>query len=145
MPSLETSLIRKDLGHLQIVAELWGIPLKAPNAKSALPILIEQMLSPPNLQKTIVNLPKESLKALTIIQQQGGRMNWSLFTRRFGEIREMGPARRDREQPYKHPISAAETLWYHALIARAFFDTPNGPEEFVYIQTRFTISFQREA
>jgi hypothetical protein len=24
-------------------------------------------------------------------------------------------------------------LWYRALIARAFFDTPNGPEEFVYI------------
>ena len=133
MPNLETSLIRKDLGHLQIVAELWGIPLIAPNAKSALPILIEQMLSPPNLQKTIANLPKESLKALTIIQHQGGRMNWSLFTRRFGEIREMGPARRDREQPYKRPISAAETLWYHALIARAFFDTPSGPEEFVYI------------
>ena len=60
-------------------------------------------------------------------------MPWAAFARRFGEIREAGPGRRDREQVYLNPISAAETLFYRALLARAFFDTPYGAQEFAYI------------
>jgi hypothetical protein len=45
----------------------------------------------------------------------------------------MGPARRDREKPYLNPISPVEMLWYRALVGRAFFNTPAGPEEFAYL------------
>jgi hypothetical protein len=58
---------------------------------------------------------------------------WQQFIRRFGVVREMGPGRRDRQRPDRQPISPAEVLWYHAVVARAFFETPNGPEEFAYI------------
>ena len=62
-----------------------------------------------------------------------GRLPWMLFTRRHGAVREMGAGRRDREQPFEKPVSPAEILWYRALLARAFFDTPSGPQEFAYI------------
>ncbi len=55
------------------------------------------------------------------------------FTRRFGDVREVGPGKRDREQPHLHPNSATEILWYRALLAKAFFDTDKGPQEFAYI------------
>ena len=60
-------------------------------------------------------------------------MPWAAFARQFGEIREAGPGRRDREQVYLNPASTAETLFYRAFLARAFFDTPNGAQEFAYI------------
>jgi hypothetical protein len=60
-------------------------------------------------------------------------MPWSQFTRRNGELREMGPGRRDREQPHQNPVSPVEMLWYRGLVGRAFFDAPGGPEEFAYI------------
>ena len=81
----------------------------------------------------VSSLPMEVKTALEDLTQHGGRLPWAQFTRTYGEVREMGPAKRDRERPYEQPISAAETLWYRAFVARAFFDTPAGPEEFAYI------------
>jgi hypothetical protein len=45
----------------------------------------------------------------------------------------MGDARRERERPDLNPENTAEFLWYRGLVARAFFDTPGGPEEFAYV------------
>jgi hypothetical protein len=67
------------------------------------------------------------------LASNAGRLPWAQFTRQHGEVREIGAARRDREHPYLSPVSAVESLWYKGLVARAFFDTPAGPEEFAYI------------
>ena len=45
----------------------------------------------------------------------------------------MGAGKRDRERPHLKPASISEVLFYRALIARAFFDTDKGPQEFAYI------------
>ena len=39
----------------------------------------------------------------------------------------------DREKLYLNPTSTTEILYYRALLARAFFDTQKGPQEFAYI------------
>jgi hypothetical protein len=133
MPDLNESLQGRDLGHLRIVAEFWGIELDVPDARSGLPVLVKVMLDPHVAAEIVNDLPGEVRAALQDLAQGDGRMPWALFTRRYGEVREMGAGRRDREQPYLDPVSAAEMLWYYGLIARAFFDTPEGVEEFVYI------------
>ncbi len=133
MPDLIQSLLDKDLGHLQIVAEFWGVDLHAPDARSALPELALAILDPQVVEETIDILPAIAREALDALVANQGRITWAAFSRQFGEIRVMGPGRRDREQAHRNPISAAETLWYRALVARAFFDTPRGPEEFAYI------------
>ena len=137
MPDLIYSLQGRDLSHLRMVAELWGVDLKAPDSRSGRQALVKTLLNPISVEDNIELLPDEARSALDELLRNDGRMPWSLFTRRFGEIREMGPARRDREQPHLKPKSVVEVLWYRALVARAFFDTSSGPQEFAYIPDDF--------
>ncbi len=45
----------------------------------------------------------------------------------------MGAGKRDRERPHLNPSSTSEYLFYRGLLARAFFDTDKGSQEFAYI------------
>jgi hypothetical protein len=139
MPDLVKSLQGRDLGHLFIVAELWGIDLGTPEEHGGLDIrrtlqrLVPSLLDKIALQEMIDSLPAEAKIAFEELAQADGRLPWQLFTRRYGVVREMGPGRRDRDQPYLAPVSPAEILWYRGLLARAFFESPTGLEEFAYI------------
>jgi len=133
MPDLSQSLQGKDLNHLKIVAELWGIALSAPDARLGLQRLVPLMLDRQHVEEALEPIPVEAQVALDDLIAHHGQLPWALFVRRYGQVREMGPARRDREKPYRTNDIPAEWLWYRALIGRAFFDTPNGPQEFAYI------------
>ena len=133
MPNLAESLQGRDLGHLRIISELWGIELDEQDVRVALIYLISTILSPSRVEKLVNNLALNEKDAMVDLVRHAGRLPWAQFTRMYGEVREMGVAKRDREQPYRQPISVVETLWYHGIVAKAFFDTPAGPEEFAYI------------
>jgi hypothetical protein len=133
MPDLAQSLGRYDLGYLQIVAELWGVDFSAGELKRGIESLLPVMLDGQLIREIIDSLPTEAQRAVADLLGNDGRMAWSFFKRRYGEVREMGSGRRDRARPYLEPISTAEVLFYRALIGRTFFDTPSGPEEFAYI------------
>jgi hypothetical protein len=133
MPDLTHALQGRDLGFLRIVADVWGVELQAPDAREALPTLINSLLDRGLVHEVVEALPGEARAALGALQQEEGRMLYALFSRRYGAIREFGPARRDRERPHLAPASPAEVLWYRALISRAFFDTPSEPQEYAYI------------
>lgn len=133
MPGFSQSLQGRDLGHLRIVAELWGVELNAPDTRIALQRLEARLLDPELVIEVISALPAEARAALDDLLQSEGRMPWALFTRRYGSLREMGPGRRDRDRPHLKPASPAEMLWFRALVARIFFDTDHGPEEFAYV------------
>lgn len=137
MPDLAESLQGRDLGHLRIIAELWGIELEEQEIHSVLIHLTQMLRNPAEIDKMILSFSPEIKEALDDLTRRSGKVPWAQFTRKYGEVREMGIARRDREQPYKQPISIAEALWYLGLVARAFFDTPTGPEEFAYIPDDF--------
>ncbi len=133
MPDLAYTLQGHDLGGLRIIAELWGIDLNAPDQRRAAEQLARAIHEPARVHQLLSTLPAEAQQALNVLAASKGKLRWTQFTRRFGDLRDMGPARRDRERPHLNPVSAAETLWYRALVARAFFDTPSGPQEFAYI------------
>lgn len=133
MPDLSKSLQGKDLGHFRIIADLWNITLEAGDARTALPRLVELLVSPERVSVVVAALPTEARAALDDVLQNGWRMRWALFTRRHGALREMGPGRRDRERPHLSLASPAEVLYYRGLVGRAFFDSDTGPEEFAYI------------
>lgn len=135
MPDLTTSLHGHDLGHLRLVAGLWGYTIDASDTRAALAQLVPLLTDLELIEEIIESIPAEARRALEALQQAGNRLPWLQFTRQFGEIREMGPGKRDRVRPDLNPVSPAEMLWYRALIARAFFDTPTGPLEFIYIPT----------
>lgn len=133
MPDLLTSFRQHDVGHLYLLAEHWGFELSASDSKLALHQLVEGMLNPELVLEVFGTLPAAAQRALQDLIDRGGRIPWHLFTRQHGAIREVGAGRRDRERPDLHPVSIAEVIWYHGMIARTFLDTIEGPLEFAYI------------
>ena len=133
MPDLLHSLLKQDLGHLRIVAGLWGIELESVDTDAAMKKLSASLLDPELAAELIDSLAPDAQTTLAALMDAGGRIPWAIFVRQFGEIREMGAGKRDRERPHLKSASPAETLFYRALLARAFFDTETGPQEFAYI------------
>ncbi len=144
MPDLVHSLQNCDIGHLRIVAGLWGVELASADADGALKELSAALLDPELAREIIEVLPADARSALDALAEADGKIPWASFARRFGEIREAGPGRRDREQIFLNPISVAEILFYRALLARAFFDTPSGAQEFAYVPENLVKLIKRE-
>ena len=133
MPDLFDSLLKQDLGHLRIIAELWGLELTSTDADAAREELAVSLLEPGLFSELMDSLSSEADSAINALVTAGGRIPWPTFTRRYGDIREAGAGKRDREKLYLQPTSVTETLYYRGLLARAFFDTKKGPQEFAYI------------
>ncbi|TAK11246.1 MAG: hypothetical protein EPO32_12705 [Anaerolineae bacterium] len=133
MPSLLQSLQEHDLGHLRIVAEGWGLALDLPDVRAGRKTLAKALLKPGRAAEAHALLPEDARQAVLALNAAGGRLPWPEFARQWGEPRPLGPARRDRERPDRAPANAAECLWYRGWLARAFFDTPDGPQEFAYL------------
>ena len=133
MPDLFDSLLKQDIGHLRIIADLWGLELKSTDADAAREELSASLLEPDVLSEIVDSLAPEADAAITEIANSGGRIPWPTFIRRYGDIRDAGAGKRDREKLYLQPASATEILYYRGLLARAFFDTQKGPQEFAYI------------
>ena len=133
MPLLQQSLLKQDIGHLRIVAEFWGLELESTDAESALEELCASLLDLEAVSETLEVLPAEARSALNALIDAGGKMEWAIFARKYGDIREMGAGRRDRERPHLKPASTSEVLFYRALISKAFFESDKGSQEFAYI------------
>ncbi|MBN2499652.1 MAG: hypothetical protein JXB38_02730, partial [Anaerolineales bacterium] len=91
MPDFAQSLQAQDLEHLRAMIELWGVEVAAPDVKTAIRNLFEAVLDEELVAEVCAALPEESRVALAAVQSAGGRLPWSQFARRFGEVREMGP------------------------------------------------------
>ncbi len=133
MPDLEHTLHGKDFGFLKMTAGLWGIEVTAPDASTALPGLVKGILNGGVVEEVVESLPAAALRALHDLVSNEGHLPWPLFSRRYGEVRVMGAARRDRERPDLYPASPTETLWYRGLIGQAFLNLPPEPQEYAYI------------
>ena len=59
MPDLFHSLLKQDIGHLRIIAELWGIELDSPKVEGALEELSASLLDPNLLSELIDSLSPE--------------------------------------------------------------------------------------
>lgn len=134
MPDLHQTLQGHDLGFLHLVAGLWGVNLGEGDKRSVLQSLIAALQDEALFWEMVESLTASARQALEDLAQRGGRLPWAAFSRRYGDIRPMGAARRERERPDLHPVSPAEMLWYRALIGRAFLDLPPAePQEYAYI------------
>lgn len=71
--------------------------------------------------------------ALDILIAAGGELREAHFSREFGSIRQMGPARLEREQPWNTPESIAELLFYYGLIGRGYSGAGQNAHTIVYI------------
>jgi len=100
MPNFQTILIDKDLSFLQNIAFFWGIELSAPDDNSAKSVLIESISNNHDQVLDMVDsLPEDARKAFLAILENDGRIAWTKFARSYGDVRNMGSAKRERERP----------------------------------------------
>jgi len=133
MQALLQTLQDHDLGHLRIIAELWGFDPPTGSAMQAAEILAHLMLNPQTVSEIHAGLPPDAAQALDRLLVRGGRLPFADLARRSGLLRRIGPGKRDREKPWRSPASPLEVLWYRGLLATAFADTSTGPKEFAFI------------
>ena len=107
--------------------------MASPDPRQAVQELSAAMLDSQLVLEIIESLPDDAKESLEALLQEKGRIPWQDYTRRYGILRDAGPAKRDREKIYLDPVSAVETLYFRGLIARAFFETSSGLLEFAYI------------
>ncbi len=118
--------------HWKAVARAWGVDLST-SGRDPLSLLTQTILNADRVRMQFHALRSDAQEALSRLRQLGGRMPLMRFAREFGEIREMGLARREREQPWLAPASVAEGLWYAGWLGKGFAISRGGPEEFVFI------------
>lgn len=133
MPPLERVLADYDAGLLRRVAELWEMALSPASQKELAQELQLALLNAERVAAMVNALPAEARAALEAVRRAGGRLPLASFARTYGEVRAMGPARREREQPWANAPSPAEVLWYRALTAHGFFESGGPAQEYVFI------------
>jgi hypothetical protein len=124
---------------LQVIAELRGAFLDAAdNHREAVDLLAAQITDPTSILMAYQELIDYHTQAQTALEKligEGGEMVEAQFSREFGAIRQMGPARLEREMPWHNPESVAELLYYYALIGRGFKGAGQNAHTIVYIPT----------
>jgi hypothetical protein len=133
MPTLKKMLQTYDQDLICRIGSFWGVDTANLDASSAIDEIYQIMVSPIALSEELNRLPQSVRDAWYYAAANAKKVTWAQFTRKFGAVREFGPAKRNREQPEVHPVSATETLWYRGLIGRAFMNLPPEPREFVFI------------
>lgn len=133
MRSLAVSLAEHPLALLRGIAEVRGIAL-ASNAREEVTAQLAAALSDAAAtSEALAAASAEAQAAWTALLRAGGKMKMAVFSRRFGEIRPVGPGRLERDAIWRQPENATEELWYRGLVFRTFADFGDGPMEYLYI------------
>ncbi len=133
MPNLKKMLQGYDLDLLGRIASFWGVDSVNLDAHTLVNNLVDSMQDSQTLKEVIDTLPPNAGTIWESLIHNPQKITWAQLTRKHGEVREFGAARREREAPELHPTSPVEVLWYRGLIGRAFMNLPPEPREFVFI------------
>lgn len=137
MPTILETIREYDEDILNMIAEVWGIDLELDIKKKTAEQIATLISRDSIMEEMFHSLSDKSLRGLKALAAEKGKIPWDQFTREFGELREMGAVRRERERPDRTPVYTTEALFYKALIGRAFFDTGQGLREFAFIPDEF--------
>jgi hypothetical protein len=137
MPDLNACLYNREMPFLRGVAAFWGVDITAKDARTYSLKLEEAILDSGLITEVVESLPKAALEALQSLRAVDGSQPWTSFTRVYGEVRPMGPAKLEREKPSIFPASITELLWYRGLIGRAFYQHPDGLQETTFLPYEF--------
>lgn len=133
MRTLADSLSEHPLALLRGIAELRGVTLHS-NARDEVAAQLAAALSDEAATaEGLAGASDEARAAFAALQRAGGKLKITVFARRFGEIRPVGPGRLEREALWRQPENATEELWYRGLVYRTFADFGDGPMEYAYI------------
>ena len=122
---------------IQVLGELRGAFLDAADSRhEAVQLLAAQITDPTSIQfayQEIIDMADSAKDAVDALLRESGEMTEAQFSREFGAIRQMGPAKLERESPWLYPESVAEILYYYGLLGRGFKGLGREANAIVYI------------
>lgn len=122
---------------IQVLGELRGAFLDAADSRhEAVQLLAAQITDPTSIQfafQEVIDMADAAKDALATLLRESGEMTEAQFSREFGAIRQMGPAKLERESPWLYPESVAEILYYYGLLGRGFKGLGREANAIVYI------------
>ena len=137
MPTTSQMLVDYPDILLQVIAELRGAFLDAAeNRHQAIDLLTAQITDPTSVlmaYQEVVDFQPQAQAALEALLSAGGELVEAQFSREFGSIRQMGPAKLEREMPWTNPQSVAELLFYYGFLGRGFKGAGQKAHTIVYI------------
>ena len=133
MPNLASSLRAFEPDQLQQIASLWGLDPEQEDKPSLLLTLELHIPQPEHFSALFDELSEPARQALFALKSSEGRLPWSTFAQRFGEIRALGKSLRKKEQPWAFPASVSEMLWYRGLLGRDFLRIEDDLQEMAYL------------
>lgn len=142
MRSLEQALQDHDLIILRVIGEWWEMDLTGLD-KAACVKALAAALAQLNMPQELLYLSPEEGAALRELVEAGGQVPVATYSRTHGEVRLMGPARLEREEPWFDPLGPAESLWYRGFLYRGFDDTNDGLIEFYYLPDEMLAQFSQ--
>lgn len=120
MRPLRAFLIDTEPALLRVIASRWDISLASNKVRETASLIAGWLIDPAHALAIVERLTPAEREALRALIGNGGSIGASAFAQRHGSIRPIGPARLERDQPWRTPISPAEGLWYLGLIYRTF-------------------------
>lgn len=140
MGTLEQALLDHELIVLRVIGEWWELDLTGADKPKSAKALVKA-LTDLSMPDEVSYLSSEEAAAINRLVLNKGRLPVATFSREFGEVRQMGPAKLEREEPWYEPVSVAESLWYRGFLYRNFQETPEGLIEFYYLPDEFLEQF----
>lgn len=129
-----------DLVILRVIGEWWGLDLTG-SQKLECARLLAATLGEVNMIHELSYLGSDEANALQELVAAGGRMTVAAFERGHGPVRQMGPGRLEREEPWLDPAGPAEALWYRGFLYRAFDEIDGDMIESYYIPAELFSQF----
>lgn len=122
---------------LEVMAELRGAFLESAEIpEQKIELLAAQISEPTSVQMTFDEIAETNPPAggaIDLLLREGGEMGAAQFSREYGGIRRMGPAKLARETPWMFPESVAELLYYYGLIGTGFKGAGPAAQAIIYI------------
>lgn len=132
MRTLEQALSDHELITLRVIGEWCDLDLTGYD-KTACVKNLAKVLAAVNLPNELDYLSSEEGEGLRDLVAGGGRLAVGIFSRKYGQVRLMGPGRLEREEPWLDPESPAEALWYRGFLYRGFDEGGEGLVEYYYL------------
>lgn len=129
MRSLFQCLLDIETLHLQAIGRFWDVDLAGSSRRGRATSLAAGMATPGAVAEAMSALTRRETGALAAVRAAGGTLPLRVFSRQWGAIRPMGPAKMSREEPWRAPQSPAEGLWYKGFVFTEFRHTPGGSFE----------------
>ncbi|MCB0124622.1 MAG: hypothetical protein KDE58_20345, partial [Caldilineaceae bacterium] len=127
---------------LQVLAELRGAFLDAADSREqAIDLLSAQITDPTSVQfayQEVIDMTDGAQKAIEVLLRENGEVAEAQFSRDYGSIRQMGPAKLEREMPWLYPESVAELLYYYGFIGRGFKGAGQRAQTIIYLPSDIT-------